>query len=423
VRAVTEEPRYPAFAASLTETGILSDPWLEGRPRFRAQPLVISGAQLAVLYDTAEQVAAVYNQLALVCADHPLLAARYFGLTPFQRAMWAASAPLWHGIARSDVFLTADGPRVCELNCDTPSGEAEAVLLGAAAHAQRPQLADPNSHLGARFCDLIEVLGRRVAPPDPHPLSIGIVYPTELTEDLSMIELYRRWFAARGWRVTLGSPFNLRPSGARGVALLGTPCHVVVRHYKTDWWGERVPVWAGDFEYGDPEPLAEQLAFLLSATLRGGVAVVNPFGALIPQNKRAMAFFWEEIDRFPAWAQAVIRQNVPFTARLELCDLAELRAHKDEWVLKSDYGCEGSEVLVGRAVAQDEWTEALGAALPERWIAQRHFDALPGGDGQVPNFGVYLVAGRAAGLFTRIEAGPTDRYALTVPVLVESARS
>src|SRR5205085_9128522 len=123
------------------------------------------------------------------------------------------------------------------------------------------------------------------------------------------------------------SPYNLRPHGARGVALLGTPCDVILRHYKTDWWGERLPVWQSETGFADAEPLAEPLAVLLCATLRGGCAVLNPFGALIPQNKRAMAFFWEEIDRFPAWAQASIRRLIPFTARLELVDLGELRAH------------------------------------------------------------------------------------------------
>ena len=78
------------------------------------------------------------------------------------------------------------------------------------------------------------------------PLTVGIVYPTELTDDLSVIELYARWFEARGARVVLGSPFNLRPDGQGGVAMFGVSCSVIWRHYKTDWWGERRTVWRSE---------------------------------------------------------------------------------------------------------------------------------------------------------------------------------
>src|SRR5206468_8116266 len=84
---------YEAFAADLIRTGVLSDPWLEGQPRFRVEPLVLSAAEHQALCRAAEDMAAVSNQLALICTAEPALATRYFGLTPFQRAMWAASAP------------------------------------------------------------------------------------------------------------------------------------------------------------------------------------------------------------------------------------------------------------------------------------------------------------------------------------------
>ena len=42
--------------------------------------------------------------------------------------MWTASQPHWHGISRADVFLTDGGLAFTEINCDTPTGEAEAVV-------------------------------------------------------------------------------------------------------------------------------------------------------------------------------------------------------------------------------------------------------------------------------------------------------
>ncbi len=332
--------------------------------------------------------------------------------------MWEAGAPAWHGIARADVFWTPDGPKICELNCDTPSGEAEAVILGQLA-AQRlgPTPAfDPTAQLAARFCDLLTAsLGRE-------PCTIGLVYPTELTEDLSMILLYRRWCEARGWKVVLGSPFNLRPDdsagyAAPGVQLFGQRLDVVVRHYKTDWWTERQPVWRDEAPFSDAQPLTDALRALLSAELGGQCVVVNPWGAILTQNKRAMALMWQELARFSPSAQEAIVRYVPYTIRLEDLSAAE-QLERVGWVLKSDYGCEGAEVIVGAEQSDFEWQAALAAAVPGHWIAQRRFCARADSQGRTLNFGVYLVAGQAAGYLTRVQKGATDGSALNVGTLV-----
>jgi hypothetical protein len=248
---------------------------------------------------------------------------------------------------------------------------------------------------------------------------VGLVYPTELSEDLSLLSLYRRWLERRGWRVVLGSPFNLRPTGDGGAALFGVPCDVLFRHYKTDWWGERLPVWRDEGAYSDPEPLAEPLAAVLGAMLRRRVGVVNPFGAVLAQNKRTFAFMWEEIDRFPNWAKHIIRRFVPRSLRMEVLATETLLAERMRWVLKSDYGCEGDEVVVGAEVDEMPWSAAVHQALPGRWIAQERFCPCRDDDGAAVNYGVYLIGGRATGLFCRIQAAATDRRAVSAPILVD----
>jgi glutathionylspermidine synthase len=410
-----EPDGYLALAAELCAGGVLSDPWLDGKPRFRARPIVLAAAVDAALRRAAEAVTAAYHEAALLLAADAALVERFYQLTPFQRVMWEASAPEWHGLARADVFLTAEGPKVCELNCDTPSGEAEAVLLNRAAHARAPELVDPNAELEARWCRLVELaaesLGRGA------PLTVGIVYPTELVEDLSMIALFRGWLEARGHRVVLGAPFNLGRVRGRP-ALFDLPCDVFVRHYKSDWWGEREPAWRSDGPFADAAPLARQLALLLGGVVDGQCAVLNPFGAVLLQNKRTMALLWEAIDRLSPRAQAAIRAFVPATARLEAV-LDEARAERAAWVLKSDYGCEGAEVVVGAAVDDTAWAEALAEAVPERWVAQRRFDPLVDEAGACINFGAYLVGGEFAGYFSRVHRGATGYDAVTAPTLVE----
>jgi hypothetical protein len=399
---------YEAFAARLRATGVVSDPWLDGAPRFEEAPVVLGPDEAEALATSAESVVAALNELVrLACAEPELL--DRLGLTPFQRIMWHASAPHWHGIARADAFFTtgpADSVQICEVNSDTPSGEAEAVILGRLAAARG--LRDPNAGLLARLAALVE----RVAP---RKGTVGLLYPTELTEDLSMIALYRELFAARGWRVALGSPYNLAPAPGGRLALLGEPVDVLVRHYKTDWWGEREPVWRGEPPPNDPDPLDGPLGLIAAAALDGSCAVVNPLAAVATQNKRALALLWEEIERLPAWAAEAVRRHVPFTARLETLPVERL--DREAWVLKSDYGCEGDEVLLGAELDDSEWREALAEAVPGRWVAQRRFVPRPG-RAAVVNHGVYVVAGQAAGLLTRLSDGKTDACARTVATLV-----
>jgi glutathionylspermidine synthase len=413
---MTAVDSYAAFAARLTAGGIISDPWLEGQPRFRPEPFVLNEVEHAALRRAAEEMAAVWNELCLLCCADPSLVTSFLSLSELQQALWLSSAPQWHGIARADVFLTASGPMVCELNCDTPSGEAEAVLLNRASPL--PGHRDPNAALPARFCAMVETFARSVGRQRPGPLSVGIIYPTEMPEDLSMVLLYRQWFEERGFRVTLGSPFNLRRFAGGAAGLFDTPCDVFVRHYKTDWWTERRPVWKEESAVPDPEPLSDQLGIILGSVLSGRSVVVNPFGAVAAQNKRAMALMWERIDLFSEASRGAIRRYLPETLRLETLTPAALLEDREQWVLKSDYGCEGDEVLVGADTDPAIWAECIDAALPGRWIAQRCFKPLRDCHGAVANHGVYLIAGKASGLYTRLSTGSTDRHALSVPVLV-----
>jgi glutathionylspermidine synthase len=404
---------YEAFARRIAASGIVTDPWVFGEPRFSEEPVVVSVTEAREMYRVAESVAEVYNELCLMVADEPDVLDSFFGLSPYQKAMWLASQPLWHVIARADVFVTDEGLQIAELNCDTPTGEAEAIVLGPLV--ARAGTADPTRLLAQRFGDVTELLATSMLG-NGAPKRAGIVYPTELPEDLSLVRLYKKTFEERGWEIVLGSPYNLTHD-ERGLVLFDEPISLVLRHYKTDWWGERQSAW-DDEELLDPQPLEESLEAVLAAMLDGKVAVVNPFGAVVPQNKRAMAFMWEQIHRFSRRSQETIRAHVPVTRRLEAVHVEQLAAQKDDWVLKSDYGAEGDEVVIGRLVTPDVWLESLTHARRGRWIVQRYFRAKEGSRGEITNYGVFLLAGEAAGLYARVQVGATDDRALSAPVLI-----
>jgi glutathionylspermidine synthase len=413
---------YASFAERVRQGGLLSDPWIGGKPRFATAPILLPESRWQAVAEAAQAMAEVHQELVgLVLRDQKLFEA-YFRLGAAGRALWECAAPHWHGIARADVFLTADGPVLCEINADTPSGQAEAITLSRLFEGEPGR--DPNAELEARFCAYLGFEARRLGK-ELAGATVGILYPTELTEDLGLVLLYERWLVARGARVVLGSPFNLQAAPDGRVTLLGQPCDLVIRHYKTDWWVEREPVWTTEAPFPDAEPLTQALVLLVSAEQEGKVAVVNPFGAIVPQNKRSLALLWEERSRFTDDGRRAIERYLPPSFRLESQPMERLRREREAWVLKSDYGCEGEETVVGRATTQAIWEASLAEAAPGRWMVQHAFTPLRDQDvdsgsesGLECNLGVYLVAGMACGLYARRSVGPTDVTALSTAVRI-----
>jgi glutathionylspermidine synthase len=406
---------YNAFAEALQATCRISDPWIEGKPRFRLEPIMLGGDVYARLSEAAEHIGALYDELCDIVLKDPALL-DFFDLTPYERLMWLASGGAWHGIARLDLFLLPDGQvQMCEMNSDTPSGEAEAVLLNGLFASNFFPEQNPNRDFPRHF---VEMLSLFPLPAHAEPHRIGIIFPTEIPEDLSMILCYEEWLQQAGFEVVFGAPFNLHPMSGGAVGMFGKRIHIALRHYKTDWWAERESVWKDGLPFQDEEPLARELALILEAVTHGHLQVINPFGAALTQNKLTMALFWQMLSRFSLQAQETIRRYVPETVRL--CDMQETtKLEQRDWVLKSDYGCEGDEVIIGRSVSEEIWQQSLEQAIPTRWILQRFFEAAPTEDGYIPNYGVYLLGGRSSGIYTRLAPVATDYRALSVATFLE----
>lgn len=421
---------YADFARELEESCLVNDPYYDGRPIFYSAPLIVPDAFHERVSDAGERIGRLYEELCQIVWREPELLDSFFHLPPFYKLMWLASDGGWHGFARMDMFLCDDDTlKVCELNADTPSGQVETLVPYPFIAPHYPALRPLNGDYEERLWRVLCRFHQRRTGDASTPKTIGIVYPTDLPEDITLIRLYQRFFEARGARVTLGSPLNLSRDRDGALLLLGEPVELVLRHYKTDWWGERPRIFADEEDVPDNEPLREELGLLLAAERAGKVAVVNPFGALVPQDKLSMAFFHEEKHRFSADAQRTIEDLIPETRRLDGLDREQLKGERERWVLKSDFGCEGEEVLVGVNVPDEQWARALDNALPHVWCVQRFFQVKPllGPEGRswLPNYGVFLLGGRAGGLMVRLaEQGVTTGYDARVvtPFLPERAR-
>ncbi|PIO49139.1 MAG: hypothetical protein CMR00_00145 [[Chlorobium] sp. 445] len=412
---------YQAFAEVLYRTNILSDPWLYGEERFLLEPILISETQQQALYTAAEAIGKVYDELAELVWRQPDYLDTFFGLTPYQKLMWLTSGGRWHFIARLDVFEEhGGGIKICEMNSDTPSGEAEAVLLNDLLHKRVPHARNPNANFEDTFITaLLAAYHADVREPKEKP-TIGIIYPTDLPEDLSMILLYKSWFERRGFTVVLGSPLNLRKT-KNALCLFSQPIDIAIRHYKTDWWGEREPVWLDEEDYPDPYPMHRELLAMLEAEEEGRVSVLNPFGAVLTQNKLTMAFLWKYRAAFSPESQAAIQAYIPETHRLVDMDIETLLCEQEKWVLKSDYGCEGAEVIIGKFTTPTSWKLSLEQAIKERWVAQRFFEAECLKRGGIANFGVYLIGGKACGFYTRVSHTATDYTTPCAAVFIDSS--
>ncbi len=407
---------YADFARELEESCLVNDPYYDGRPIFYSAPLVVPDAFYERIHHAGERIGALYHELCQIVWREPALLDSFFHLPPFYKLMWLASDGDWHGFARMDMFYCDDDTlKVCELNADTPSGQVETLVPYPFIAPHHQGLRPLNGDLEERLWRVLLQYHQRRTGDDSEPGSIGILYPTDLPEDITLIRLYQRFFEERGVHVVLGSPLNLSRGEDGGVRVLGEPVELILRHYKTDWWGERPRIFADEDDVPDPEPLSQELGLLLDAERKGKVSVVNPFGALIAQDKLAMAFFHEEKARFSEASQRTISELIPETRRLDTLDRAQLKSERERWVLKSDFGCEGDEVLVGPNVDDEQWALALDAALPHVWCVQRFFRVkplvCPLGKSWLPNYGVFLLGGRTGGLMVRLaEEGITTGY-------------
>jgi hypothetical protein len=99
---------------------------------------------------------------------------------------------------------------------------------------------------------------------------------------------------------------------------------------------------------------------------------------------------------------------------------------QEDWVLKRSYSNNGDSVWSRRWSRTRDYAFAFahGLIAPAQWAAQQRFEALqlktPAGFMR-PCLGVYVVDGRACGIYGRLTAFPLIDYrAIDTPILVEN---
>lgn len=312
------------------------------------------------------------------------------------RAALASSQPWTPAAARVirfDFHPTPDGWRISEANSDVPGGYIEASrytqLLAETLSSAAPA-GDPTAGL----CDaLAHAVG--------HHGRIGLVAAAGYLEDQQIIAHLADALGRRGIATSIASPEQI--TWRQGYAHVAHPCgsravDALFRFYQGEWMPRLTTMDWGPF-------------------FRGGLTpVCNPAAAVLTESKR-LPLVWHELNTpVPTWRALLPPTCAPYAA---------LRQPRRSWVLKGTYSNTGDAIVARRWSRTGEYAVALANAAirPRDWVSQSRFETsslvTPLGVAR-PCLGVFVVNGRACGLYGRLSLGEfVDFQAIDTPVLLE----
>jgi glutathionylspermidine synthase len=363
----------------------------QGADRLCDFPLLLGWPLWRRLSDWAVHLAREAERAEAELLDRPLLRS-ILGIPV--RLQWAlretARAPAFR-YSRFDFHPTLEGRfAITEGNLDVAGGWNEAGAV-AALFAE---------HSGAGACagDPARALAEGLAARIGANRAVGIMHLTRYTDDHQIARFLDHAFTRQGLDTIYFDPTQLRSVGDRAGALVGDrvrPLDAVFRFFPAEW-ACRIDG-AGSW---------------LSAVAKRRTLWTNPLSTVLTQSKR-FPLCWRHLRAgVPTWSQLLPDTRDPLFTR------------GPEWVLKPALGHEGFQVGVAGvtdpARLRALWRSARGR--PWRWAAQRSFRPAPIATPHGPRFvcvGVYVVDGRAAGLYGRLSATPLiDADAQDLVVLV-----
>lgn len=299
-------------------------------------------------------------------------------------------------IGRLDWALDREGRlRLLELNTDTPGG-LEAIGLNRLLAPHCPGLKDPNRELTAliagKFSEYTSTL--------THPVrTLGMAACAGDEEDWSILRQMGAILEPRVERLVYGDISGLRYQGG-DLLLNGRKLDGLFRYYPLDWLAE--------------DRRSRSLLAGLSS-----ICGLNPPCALIPQSKAFLALVWQLLQEdfyTPGEKELIERYLVP----------TYLAWNGRPCIIKPYLEREGQGVLFSRGLSREELEDLNDKNMVYQELVDikaldiesytsysRNYQVV------YPILGAFLVADRFAGLYTRLGARITDRYAVVGPTFIE----
>jgi len=334
-------------------------------------------------------------------------------------------------LSRLDLHWAADDEspaipawRLSEINADVPGGLIEAgplarlmLDIGGPPLGRAALAPDP----GAALAYALALRLRDSAATDP---LVALVHATAYADDFQVMRRAQHCLNAVGLRSVLAAPDHLAwqtPGQAPMHAPTGQRVDAVIRFFPAEWLPQlgRRNRWERFF--GPPEP---------STRSTPAVLLSNPATAVLVQSKR-WSLLWDRLTTpVPTWRQLLPETRDPreLRPRRQLRPVGHPRtpstAASAHWVLKPAMGRVGEGVLVpGVASPHERALRRAARRDPASWVAQRRFHSIPLDSPVGPLhvcLGVYVVDGRAAGLYARASTRALiDQAAYELPVLID----
>jgi glutathionylspermidine synthase len=392
VGPVLDEATFASLRRRLLLDHCKWDPQVGDRQALAPFPLVMSQATWRQLARDAEALAAETTRAEAVLLHAPHLQRRLGVPWALRRVLRHAAKvglpPLPVRSMRFDFHFTRDGWRISEVNSDVPGGFTEASSFTRLMAAHYPGLTtagDPARTWAAALANRCDG-----AP-------VALLSAPGFIEDQQVTAYLAKRLQEQGLATHLANPRQLVWEDHR--AHLGqTALGAIVRFYQAEWL-THLPRRCG-----------------WQNLLAGGrTPVTNPATSLLTESKR-FPLTWDALPfDLPTWRRLLPETRDPRRAPWRT---------DDAWLIKSAYSNTGDTVTVRALVDPRRWRHAARAArfFPGDWVAQKRFETLPLDTPRGPLYpcvGVYVIDGRAAGVYARASAtSVVDFTATDVPLLL-----
>ncbi len=280
--------------------------------------------------------------------------------------------------ARIDIFVTGDGLKMCESNCEIPGANEESYFL----EQKYLEIFDPQGCKAVERMQIVydtlmsyyEIQATYFNLPAKNSLNIYLTqWQSEIDRILGEYDIIMDFIRQRGH--------------ACGVI---DPNEVVIRDnvaFAPD--GERIDLIYRRFTADELPRFAKKSWQMAIDWDRAEVAVVNPFCTKRVDSKNIMVLFKDEAyeDVFPAQLRddlAIVRDIIPWTKKIKpqmidssgvTVDAVDfLNADKDNLVIKHANAYSSSAVFLGDDMDEDRWREVVAKSLEGDWIAQARIE-------------------------------------------------
>ncbi len=295
------------------------------------------------------------------------------GLTPFERELASFPSPLRRlsHTTRLDAFATATSFRFVEVNAESPAGLAYCHHL-AELYRQLPVFQRFVARHPVRFISPLQHLLHGLLRVWSEEADGRASHPTFAIVDFLDIPTYPEFLLVKEYFERYGFPCLI--ADPRQVEVDGEG-YAVVHNTRVDILYRRLLV-------NELEPIRDEAKELLAAARAGRTVFINSFRSKLLHKKAIFALLSDPdyTGTLPQEVQRALAEHVPWTRRLtpgyavvgeERVDLCEyVRRHRQRLVLKPNDEYGGKGVVLGFAVTQAQWEEAIAQGSDGSMVVQ-----------------------------------------------------